>query len=173
MSQTRMDIRTIVVGGGPVASLLVLQPYDDLKESPSLQLPIRIGPIEATSISLGMTPKKTSRPITHDLTLSLVRELGGTLERACLVDVEGTTFYAKIYVRLENDDLIAIDARPSDAIALAVRAGAAIYAEDDVLSRAALPDFSAVEKHAEKESLAQFHQFLEDVAPDDFSSDES
>ena len=62
-----------------------------------------------------------------------------------------------------------LDARPSDAIALAVRTGAPVYAEESVLTTAALPDFAAVEKDEQEAELAEFHQFVENLSPEDFN----
>ena len=73
MALVRMDIQTVVVGGGPVASLIVLRTHDGDKD---VRLPIKIGAIEATAISMGINGAPTKRPMTHDLLLSTMRTLG-------------------------------------------------------------------------------------------------
>ena len=165
MALIRMDIQTVVVGGGPVASLIVLRTRGSEKE---VQRPIRIGSIEATSISMGINGAPSKRPMTHDLLLSTIKTLGGKLESVTIAKVEGTTFFARLNIRLSDDDLRSVDARPSDAIALAVRAGAPIFATEDVVSTATLPDFAAVEETERQHSLEEFHSFVENLSPADF-----
>lgn len=165
MALVRMDIQTVVVGGGPVASLIVLRTHDGDKD---VRLPIKIGAIEATAISMGINGAPTKRPMTHDLLLSTVRTLGAKLESVTIAKVEGTTFFARLNVRVSDDDLRVVDARPSDAIALAVRVGAPIYATEDVMNTATLPDFAAVEEMERQHSLEEFHDFVENLSPADF-----
>ncbi|HQE69672.1 MAG TPA: bifunctional nuclease family protein [Atopobiaceae bacterium] len=166
MALVRMDIQTVVVGGGPVASLVILRTRTGDKD---VQLPIRIGAIEATSISMGVNGAPSKRPMTHDLLLSTIKALDATLESITIAEVEGTTFFAHLNIRLSNDDLQVVDARPSDALALAVRTGAPIFASEDVVDAATLPDFSAVEESERQHSLEEFHSFVENLSPSDFS----
>lgn len=166
MALVRMDIQTVVVGGGPVASLVILRTRTGDKD---VQLPIRIGAIEATSISMGVNGAPSKRPMTHDLLLSTIKALDATLESITIAEVEGTTFFAHLNIRLSNDDLQVVDARPSDALALAVRTGAPIFASEDVVDAATLPDFSAVEESERQHSLDEFHSFVENLSPSDFS----
>lgn len=166
MALVRMDIQTVVVGGGPVASLVILRTRTGDKD---VQLPIRIGAIEATSISMGVNGAPSKRPMTHDLLLSTIKALDATLESITIAEVEGTTFFAHLNIRLSNDDLQFVDARPSDALALAVRTGAPIFASEDVVDAATLPDFSAVEESERQHSLEEFHSFVENLSPSDFS----
>jgi len=161
-----MHIQTVVVGGGPVASLVILRTRTGDKD---VQLPIRIGAIEATSISMGVNGAPSKRPMTHDLLLSTIKALDATLESITIAEVEGTTFFAHLNIRLSNDDLQVVDARPSDALALAVRTGAPIFASEDVVDAATLPDFSAVEESERQHSLEEFHSFVENLSPSDFS----
>ena len=165
MALVRMDIQTVVVGGGPVASLIILRTRTGEND---VQLPIRIGAIEATAISMGVNGAPSKRPMTHDLMLSTIKALGGQLESVVIAKVEGTTFFARINIRLANEELRSVDARPSDAIALAVRAGAPIYATEDVVSTATLPDFGAVEETERQHSIEEFHSFVENLSPADF-----
>mgnify|MGYP000914695615 FL=1 len=166
MALVRMHIQTVVVGGGPVASLVILRTRTGDKD---VQLPIRIGAIEATSISMGVNGAPSKRPMTHDLLLSTIKALDATLESITIAEVEGTTFFAHLNIRLSNDDLQVVDARPSDALALAVRTGAPIFASEDVVDAATLPDFSAVEESERQHSLEEFHSFVENLSPSDFS----
>lgn len=162
----RMDIKTIVVAGGPITSLVVLAPRSGAGDV-SLSLPIRIGAIEAAAISTGAEGRPT-RPKTHDLLLNTLHRLGATLTGVAIVDVRDTTFFASLQVTDQEGEKIEMDCRPSDAIALAVRAGVPIYAEQRVIDAAAMPDFVAVERDERAHELEEFHSFVEGLSPDDF-----
>lgn len=165
MTLIRMDIQTVIVGGGPVSSLVILRTRTGDKD---VQLPIRIGAIEAAAISMGVNGSPSRRPMTHDLLLSAIKALDAALESVIIAKVEGTTFFARLNIRLANDELRLVDARPSDALALAVRTGTPIFASEDVVDAATLPDFSAVEETERRHSLEEFHSFVENLSPSDF-----
>ena len=171
MSLTRMDIRTIAVGAGPVPSVIVLQPSHAEGETPT-QLPIRIGTVEAMAITMGLEQKITDRPMTHDLLLKVIESLDAKLTGVSIVDVHDTTFYAELTLTTASGRVISIDSRPSDAIALAVRFHAPIYAEDSVLRAAALPDFKSVEQASKEQELERFHDFVESLSPSDFAQND-
>ena len=156
-----MDIQTVVVGGGPVASLIVLRTRKPNADGSFTQLPIRIGAVEATAISMGVDGAHGGRPMTHDLLASTIEALGAKVSHVVISDVEGTTFFAQVALRTNSGRSIQVDARPSDAIALAVRVDAPLFA---------LPDFAAVEKDEEKQELEKFHAFVEGLSPDDFNA---
>ena len=167
MPLRKMDIESIVVGGGPVASLIVLRTHDD--DGPALQLPIRIGSVEATAISMGVNPRQGSRPMTHDLLCSTIRSLGGRCSNVRIMAVQETTFFAQLELERADGEHAFVDARPSDALAVAVREGLSIYADESVLATAALPDFRGVEKDEEAHELEEFHNFVENLSPEDFN----
>lgn len=169
MSLRRMDIKSVVVGGGPVASLVVLCPQERKVGEGAIKLPIRIGTVEASAISMGVERPEGGRPMTHDLLINAVVALGGKVASVRVTSVSGTTFYAQVELVAANGNHEYLDARPSDAIALAVRTGAPVYAEESVLTTAALPDFAAVEKDEQEAELAEFHQFVESLSPEDFN----
>ncbi len=97
-------------------------------------LPIIIGEYEAQSIALGLENIAPPRPITHDLLLSMLDSLAAQIERVIISDLRNNTYYAIIQVRRKSK-LYEIDARPSDAIALAVRQSIQIFVEDDVMNK--------------------------------------
>jgi len=165
----RMDIQAIMVGAGPVSSLIVLRPRTAHKDEESIKLPIRIGVVEATIISTGIEGAPIKRPMTHDLLLSCIHEMGGSLNSVEIVDVRGTTFYARLNISCESGRHIEIDARPSDAIALAVRQGVPIFADEQVLKMATMPDFEAVERQEKEHEMEDFHDFVEKLSPEDFT----
>ena len=102
-------------------------------------LPIVIGINEAAAIRMkfgGFTPP---RPLTHDLLKSLIDGLDAKLERVVIDKLENSTFYAKIVLKTQNGLSKSVDARPSDSIALAVRAGSPIFVEEQVLEKSSFP----------------------------------
>lgn len=168
MPLVRMDIQSIVVGGGPVASLVVLKPrHEDM--SSSTQMPIRIGTVEAAAISMGVEGSPQRRPMTHDLLLSVIEGLGAKVTNVVIQRVEGTTFFAQVRLVAESGEHVSLDARPSDAIALAVRAHVPILADERVLETAALPDFGAIERVEREREAEAFHDFVEGLSPEDFA----
>ncbi len=98
-------------------------------------LPIWIGPAEADSIAMRLRNEEVPRPMTHDLVQSIISSLGATVGRVIVSDLSNDTFYAKIIIQ-SNGSQIEIDSRPSDAIALAVRTDAPIFAADSVVEKA-------------------------------------
>lgn len=169
MSFRKMVIEGVVVGEGPIASLVILRTQQPLGASDSLQLPIRIGSVEATAITMGVSGNHSARPLTHDLLASVISTLGTKVSDIRITAVEGTTFYSQINLVTADGTHVSVDARPSDAIALAVRTGAPVFAEESVLTTAALPDFRGVEESERQHELHEFHDFVESLSPEDFN----
>ena len=117
-------------------SLMNYQRVVILKEkSVDMYLPIWIGPSEADSIAVKLQDVDVPRPLTHDLLNSVITTLGGKISHIVVSEISNDTFYAKIIIDCEGKNL-EVDARPSDAIALAVRVEAPIYVEEEVMSKA-------------------------------------
>ena len=127
-------------------------------------LPIWIGLFEANAIALVLEKIGTSRPMTHDLLKNLVDLLDARVERAVVDNLRENTFYASLYLRARGEER-RLDARPSDAIALALRAGAPIFVTREVLARA--KEVEIVEDLGEPE---QWRQWLEQIQPADFGT---
>lgn len=117
-------------------------------------LPIWIGPWEANAIALKLQGVSPERPLTHDLFAKTLGELGVTVRRIVVSDLADETFRARL-VLARGDETCEIDARPSDAIALAIRAGAPIYATDAILDRAGV-----IPETDREEKLSVFRQFV-------------
>jgi bifunctional DNase/RNase len=100
-------------------------------------MPIWVGIFEANAIAIEIEKMAAPRPMTHDLTRNLIRHLNGSLERVVITELRDDTFFAVLWVRQDNEP-ITIDARPSDAIALALRADCPIYVSEQVLQSAKL-----------------------------------
>ena len=160
-----MEIQTVVVGGMQMPSLVVLKRRDDGQD---IHLPIRIGPIEAAAITSGIEDHPQKRPLTHDLMSQVIDTLGARLASVSIVDVRGTTFYATLQLVAADGTRTDLDCRPSDAIALAVRRGVPIYAREQVIDTATMPDFQKVKKATEEQELQAFHDFVEGLSPEDF-----
>ncbi len=107
--------------------VVILAPLD----SDQLLLPIWIGHYEAWAIGMELSGLSSKRPLTHDLLKSAIESLGGKILKVEITELVNQTFYAKIYVEL-NGSVKEIDARPSDSIALALKAGAKIYVADEL-----------------------------------------
>ncbi len=100
-------------------------------------MPIWVGIFEANAIAIEIEKVAAPRPMTHDLTRNLIHYLNGTLEKVVITELRDDTFFATLWLRQE-DEPIAIDARPSDAIALALRADCPIYVSEQVMQSAKL-----------------------------------
>ena len=133
-------------------------------------LPIYIGRPEAESIAGALQGVVTKRPMTHDLMRDMLTELGVVLDHVVITELKDQTFYAELRLRRGGTNFV-VSARPSDAIALAVRAGATIYAEEALLDAEGIviSQGDDGEDRGERDELvAQFHEFLEGVRPEDF-----
>lgn len=138
-------------------------------------LPIFIGGPEASSISLALQGTSTPRPMTHDLLRNILEQVDLTVERVVITELSDRTFFAEVFLR-RADDTWNISSRPSDAIALAVRAGAPVFAADEVLEEAGYVAEAIVPAEDEADDgnhevvVEEFRQFIEDINPEDFSS---
>ena len=131
-------------------------------------LPIYIGNPEAASIHAALEGVVPPRPMTHDLMVSLIEDLGATLDRVVITEVRDHTFYAELQFSAPDGTEHRLSSRPSDACALAVRTGVTIFAADDVLDTAGkVPEESGEDA---EEILDEFHDFLESVNPEDFQA---
>ena len=134
-------------------------------------LPIYIGPAEAQAIAFAQQGVETPRPMTHDLMRDLLEELGATVECIVITELRERTFYAEIRIIL-GTARHSVSARPSDAVALAVRLDCPIYAEEELLDAEGviLPDDEDDEEEAPEaeELVSEFRDFIEGISPEDF-----
>lgn len=134
-------------------------------------LPIWIGPGEAQAIRRTLAEEPFPRPLTHDLCCILVEGLKARITRVVIQDLRENTFFAKIIVERDTE-VLAVDARPSDAIALALRAKAAIYANEKLLQPPPREEGPGGEmpprEPTEEERAEQLRRFLEKLNPEDF-----
>ena len=165
-------------------SLMNYQRVVILKEKGSDRyLPIWIGPAEADAIAVQLQDVAVARPLTHDLLRSVIDTLGAQVNHILVNDLSNDTFYARIVLDV-NGGSMEIDSRPSDAIALAVRAKVPIFAEESVLAKAGVmldKDGETVERveqpakidPAELERMSAFKDFIESLHLDDFDKRKS
>ena len=130
-------------------------------------LPIWIGHPEAAAILMKLQGANTPRPMTHDLISEMLSELDVSCSRVSVTELRENTFYAEVTLQLNGRE-IPIDSRPSDALALAVRTGAPIFAAEDVISESAIEFEHEVEDT--EEVVEKFKDFLDNVTPEDFAS---
>jgi uncharacterized protein len=132
-------------------------------------LPIWIGHPEAAAILMKLQGATTPRPMTHDLVTDMLSQLDAQVVRITVTELRDSTFYAQITVQQDGSE-IEVDSRPSDAIALAIRAEAPIFVADRVIEESAI-EFEGEEVN-EEEIVSEFKQFLENVSPDEFAVEE-
>jgi uncharacterized protein len=132
-------------------------------------LPIWIGHPEAAAILMKLQGVATPRPMTHDLFADTLQLLGAEVISITVTELRESTFYAQITVQQDGQEL-EIDSRPSDAIALAIRVGAPIFAADEVIEESAI-EFEG-EQPGEEEMVAEFKRFLDTVSPEEFAVEE-
>jgi bifunctional DNase/RNase len=161
-------------------SLMNYQRVVILKEKESDRyLPIWIGPAEADAIAVRLQDVAVSRPLTHDLLRSVIDAFGGNVQYIVVNDLANDTFYARIIMDVDGRTL-EIDSRPSDAIALAVRVQAPIFAEETVLEKAGVRldqetgeekaegEGRSEVKEEELEKLSPFRDFIDSLDMEDF-----
>ena len=133
-------------------------------------LPIWIGHPEAAAILMKLQGASTPRPMTHDLLHEMLNELDASCTRVSVTELRDNTFYASVTLSVNGRD-IEIDSRPSDALALAVRCGAPIFAAEEVIAESAIEFEHEVEDN--EEVVDKFKDFLDQVTPEDFAGGDS
>jgi len=154
--QIEMSIKGLMVDPITNTPIVILRDKDGQRV-----LPIWVGIFEANAIALQIENVTTPRPMTHDLLRNVIQDLKATVQKIVVCDLQENTFYALIYLAL-NGDTLTIDARPSDAIALALRTRAPIFVEDTVIDNAKPFDFAT-----DKPDADRLHKWLESLDPDD------
>jgi uncharacterized protein len=132
-------------------------------------LPIWIGHPEAAAILMKLQGAQTPRPMTHDLLNDMLEQLDAKCERVSVTELRDNTFYASITISVNGAE-IEIDSRPSDAIALAVRCQAPIFAAEEVIDESSIEFEHEVED--QEEVVERFKDFLDEVSPEDFAAGE-
>lgn len=131
-------------------------------------LPIFIGAPEANAIAFALEEVVTQRPLTHDLFREVLDDLGVSLEKVTVTELNGGVFIAELELNA-RDGVHTISSRPSDALALAARTGSPIYASEDVLAEAGYLDDEEEEEPPSEDVVEQFREFIDTVDPEDFA----
>jgi bifunctional DNase/RNase len=164
-----MSIRALSVRGIRIdraANTPVLSLRED--EAPRRTLDIYIGAPEAAAISVALEGVTVPRPLTHDLFFRSIEALGASVERVVLTHVSDGTYFAEIVLSDAADEEVRVSARPSDAVALALRAGCPVYAQEELLESAGTP--AREEEVRSEEILDEFRDFIENISPEDFDT---
>lgn len=164
-----MRVLTLIMTGHGSPSVVVLEPMEETTGQASRIVPIWIGSTEAAQLGIALEQAKLPRPLTHDLFLDALTNLDATVDHVLIDDMKKQTFYAKLVLR-QGGRLIALDARPTDALALALRQHAPLHMTEEVLERASFPYIFKTPKNEEVE-LQQFHSFIDNLKPEDFLDD--
>jgi hypothetical protein len=154
--QIEMTIKGLMVDPITNMPIIILRDKDGQKV-----LPIWVGIFEANAIALQIENVATPRPMTHDLLKNIISDLEATVQKIVVCDLKENTFYALIHI-VVNGHTIAVDARPSDAIALALRAKAPIFVEDAVIENARSLDITS-----EKADSDRLQKWLESLDPEE------
>jgi uncharacterized protein len=154
--QIEMTIKGLMVDPITNMPIVLLRDKDGQKV-----LPIWVGIFEANAIALQIENIATPRPMTHDLLRNVIHDLKAAVQKVVVSDLQENTFYALIYLSV-NGETVAVDARPSDAIALALRTRAPIFVEEAVIDNAKPVDFSS-----ESADTERLQKWLENLDPDD------
>jgi len=154
--QIEMTIKGLMVDPITNMPIVILRDKDGQRV-----LPIWVGIFEANAIALQIENVATPRPMTHDLLRNVIHDLHAAVQKIVVCDLQENTFYAVIYLTM-GGGTVSIDARPRDAIALALRTRAPIFVEDSVIDHAKTVDFSS-----EKDDADRLHKWLESLDPDD------
>jgi hypothetical protein len=154
--QIEMTIKGLMVDPITNMPIVILRDKDGQKV-----LPIWVGTFEANAIALQIENISTPRPMTHDLLRNVIHDLKASVQKVVVCDLQDNTFYALIYLAMAGDT-VAIDARPSDAIALALRTRAPIFVEDTVIDNAKTVDLAS-----DKADADRLHKWLESLDPED------
>lgn len=155
-TQIEMTIKGLMVDPVNNTPIVILRDKDGDRV-----LPIWVGMFEARAIAMQIENLSTPRPATHDLLRNVIHDLDATVTKIVVSDLQDNTFYALIYLAVKGAT-VAIDARPSDAIALALRTAAPIFVEDSVIDQAKTVDFAS-----EKADADRLQEWLENLDPDD------
>jgi len=153
----KMTVRGIALDPLTNMPIIILKDADDKRA-----LPIWVGTFEANAIALELEKISTPRPMTHDLIKNILDGLGASVQQVVVNDLKDNTFFAVIEISV-NGNVVNIDSRPSDAIALALRVNAPIFVTEKVVTKA-----KSIEVSDEKEEADRWREWLENLKPEDF-----
>ena len=161
--QIEMTIKGLMVD--PITNMPIIILRDKAEQR---VLPIWVGVFEANAIALQIENVTTPRPMTHDLLAQVIESLGAALERIVVTELREGTFYAELFLRDGSGGVQTLSSRPSDAVALAVRTGSPIFAEESLIDEAGIEETEAATEGNEEQMVEELRKFLDQVKPEDF-----
>lgn len=169
-----LTVQTLIVSNSNMPSVLVMRPDEPLNSSGNARvIPIWIGLPEATQIGIALEHLVMPSPLTHDLFMNAIASLDAFIDHVEIYDLVDTTFYAKLFLR-QHERSVVLDARPSDAIALAIKQDAMVYIDEPILNRASYPYLINDKEQAQplnESQIKEFHDYVETLRPDDLEED--
>jgi bifunctional DNase/RNase len=165
----RVTLRAVRVDLQTNVPVLLLQESEGERRT----LPIYIGTPEATAIAYAVQGVEVPRPLTHDLLADVISKLDAETEEVVITSLEGSTYFAELRLR-RLDGVTVVSARPSDAVALAIRTGAPLFVDDELMAAEGVilaeDELSDEEEEDEAEEVVEeFIEFLDSIRPEDFS----
>lgn len=156
--EREMKIRGLLIDPTTNSPIVLLKDLDS-----ELMLPIWVGPFEANSIASEIEKVAPLRPMTHDLLKNVISQLGGYVKRVIVTELRENTFYAVIEVMV-NDSLVIIDSRPSDAIALALRADCPIFVREEVIQASHSNQIDNIESDIDVDEEVEWPEEIGDIS---------
>ncbi len=164
-----VNVFALIASTAPAPNVIVLKPVEsESGECSDLVVPILVGIAEAVNLRVALKEARFCRPLTHDLFLDCLTALDARVDHVLIDRVKGHLFFAKLTIS-QHGRFIELDARPSDAISLAIRQNAPIYVEETVLETAGQLLLPSLQQEEDPDELEDFHLFLESIAPEDFA----
>ena len=166
----RVTLRAVRVDLQTNVPVLLLQESGGGRRS----LPIYIGTPEATAIAYAVQGVETPRPLTHDLLADVIEALEAEIEEVVITELAGSTYFAELHLR-RLDGLTIVSARPSDAVALAIRTSAPLFVADDLMAAESVVledeelDDDGIDEEIGEGEVEKFIEFLDTIRPEDFS----
>ena len=145
------------------------QPFLELRATDGTNrvLPIAVGLPEGAAVKYGLEQRTTPRPMTHDLLGHILEACNATLDQVVITDFHDQIYFAELHLSIGTDRKI-VSSRPSDAISLAVRKGAAIFVHDEVLDLQGVTPVAKPSSEGGEELVDEFRKFIDDINPEDF-----
>jgi bifunctional DNase/RNase len=156
-----MKVRHLALDAQSGMPIIILRDEEEKRS-----LPIWVGVFEANAIALELEKIATPRPMTHDLMKNLLESLDAQVAKIVVNDLKENTFFAVIHLRVREAE-ITVDSRPSDAIALALRAAAPIFVDEEVVRKAKMVEVTK-ETEVKADDPARLREWLENIKPEDF-----
>lgn len=162
-----VGVRVELPSNSPIVLLRTAE--TDTSSEEARLVPIFIGANEATSIALAQEGVEPPRPMTHDLFTQVLESLDVNLERVIITEIRDRTFHADLHLRTTTEARV-VSARPSDAIALAVRLSAPIFADPDLVAEVGYLEEPEPDEDVSSDMVEEFRDFIANVNPEDFAS---